>query len=181
MKELKPAFRFVGFFLGLYLGLNIIYGFYISAYNPRPDALTVTATKQSSFLLNVIGEETRTRIDPFSPAISILDSSGVAIRVFEGCNGINVMIVFLSFIFAFDAKNKNNIWFLPLGIALIFIANLARIIVLYYAAEHWSEYFYYVHKYILTAFLYAIVFLLWWFWIEKISGVSIRSVVKKQE
>ncbi|MFZ2904640.1 MAG: exosortase family protein XrtF [Cyclobacteriaceae bacterium] len=177
MKELKPAIRFLLIFVGLYVGLNILYGLWIHSCGDQVDAVTSLVTRQSSFLLNVFGETTHTEPVASSPSISIVNPSGIVINVFEGCNGINVMIVFVSFLFAFGGEKRKMLWFLPLGIFMIYLANLIRVMALYYVAQNWASYFYYVHKYVLTAFLYALVFLLWWFWIEKMSGYSLRSAM----
>jgi exosortase family protein XrtF len=181
MKELKPAFRFLAIFVGVYIALNVVYGFWISSYGNSVDPLTTVVTQQSSRLLNFFGEGTNTTPKTFTAAISIVNSSGVAISVFEGCNGINVMIVFVAFLFAFGGQRKKIAWFLPAGLVIIYVANLGRVMILYYVAEYWQQYFYYVHKYILTAFLYAIVFALWWWWIEKVSGVSLKNVMANKE
>jgi len=181
MKEFIPAFRFLGVFLGLYFGLNIIYGVWISSYGQQADAATVLITKQTSFILNLFGEETQTvpRVD--TPTVSIIKDSRIALGVFEGCNSINVMIVFVAFLFAFKGYPKKLAWFLPLGLVLIYIANLARVVFLYYVAEYWRQYFYYIHKYLFTAVIYLIVFILWWWWIEKVSGVSLKGMIKTRQ
>jgi exosortase family protein XrtF len=180
MKELKPAFRFLAVFVGLYIVLNVLYGLWIASYGNRADALTELVTDQTSFLLNVLGEDTFTRPKPNRAAISIVADSNVVLSVFEGCNSINVMIVFVSFVFAFGGERKKIAWFLPLGMGIVYVANLIRVMVLYFVAAYWKEYFYYMHKYVLTALLYLIVFILWWWWIEKVSGVSIRKAMTNQ-
>jgi exosortase family protein XrtF len=180
MNELKPAFRFLAIFVGLYFGLNVLYGLWIYSYGSRVDPATTAVTRQTSMVVNLMGEQTSTAPELSSPSISILNPSGVAINVFEGCNGVNVMIVFVSFLFAFGGEKKKIIWFLALGLIIIYIANILRVVTLYYVAENWITYFYYMHKYVLTAFLYALVFLLWWIWIEKVSGISLKSIVSKQ-
>jgi len=174
---LKPAFRFLAIFVGLYLGLNILYGLWISSYDLAVDPATTIVTRQSSAILNLFGENTNTKTKESSPSISIFNPSGVVINVFEGCNGINVMIVFVSFLFAFGGHWKKVTWFLLLGLVIIYVANLLRVITLYYVAEYWETYFYYVHKYLLTAILYMLVFALWWLWIEKVNHVSLRKVM----
>jgi len=181
MKEFIPAFRFLTIFLGLYLGLNIIYGVWVSSFGQEADSATRVITKQTSHILNLFGEETHTQPRQGAPTVSILKDSRVALSVFEGCNSINVMIVFVSFLFAFRGNWKKLAWFLPVGLVLIYIANLLRIIALYYVAEYWRQYFYYIHKYIFTAVIYLLVFILWWWWIEKISGVSVKTIIKSQQ
>lgn len=181
MKEFKPAFRFLAVFLGLYLGLNIVYGLWISSYETQPDPATRIITEQTSWWLNLFGEETQTQPNQAAPTVSIMKDSRVALSVFEGCNSINVMIVFVAFLFAFKGSWKNLAWFLPLGLVLIYLANIARVVLLYYVAEYWRQYFYYIHKYLFTAVIYMIVFILWWWWIEKVSGVSLKGVIKSRQ
>ncbi len=181
MKEFKPAFQFLAVFLGLYLGLNIIYGLWISSYENQSDPVTRIVTEQTSWLLNLFGESTQTQRSQVTPTVSIMKDSRVALGVFEGCNSINVMIVFVAFLFAFKGSWKSMAWFLPLGLVLIYLANLTRVVLLFYVAEYWRQYFYYIHKYLFTAAIYLIVFILWWWWIEKVSGVSLKGIIKKQQ
>ncbi|HNP08443.1 MAG TPA: hypothetical protein PKN99_12500, partial [Cyclobacteriaceae bacterium] len=94
LKEFKPALRFLGIFVGLYLGLNIIYGLWIESYE-QADPATVSVTRQSSHLLNAIGENTSTELKEETRTISILKNADVIVNVFEGCNGIIVAIVFV--------------------------------------------------------------------------------------
>ena len=177
MREFIPAFRFLGVFLGLYLGLNLIYGLWISSYQGSADWATRIVTEQTSFVVNLLGEQTSTQPKIASPTISIMKDSQSVISVFEGCNGINVMIVFVSFLFAFKGSRKQLAWFLPMGIVIIYLANLLRVVALYYVAGYWQHYFYYVHKYLFTAAIYLIVFMLWWWWMEKVSGFSVKKLI----
>jgi exosortase family protein XrtF len=177
MKEFKPAFRFLGFFVGAYLVLNIAYGLWISSFGSKPDTVTNWVTIQTSVLLNLTGQTTYTQIKPGVPAISIFNQEGVVLSVFEGCNGLNIMIVFASFLIAFGGERKKMFWFALTGLVIIHAANLVRVIMLYFIAEYKNQYFYYAHKYVLTAFLYAVVFVLWWWWIEKVSRISIRKAM----
>lgn len=178
MKELRPALRFLGIFLGLYLGLNVLYGLWIASYGTEPDPATWLVTKQSSAVLNLFGEGTTILANPGTPSVAIQLGMRSALNVYEGCNSLNVMIVFVAFIIAFGGNRKKLIWFVPAGIVLIYIINLARVIGLFYVAEYWQRYFYYVHKYAFTGIIYLFVLILWWGWIEKINGISLRGALK---
>lgn len=178
MKELKPAIRFVIIFVVLYLVLNVLYGFWIRSYGNYPDPATKAVTHQTSAVLNLLGEQTTTMPRPATPSVSILKDNRSALNVYEGCNSINVMIVFVSFILAFGGAGRKMAWFIPLGIVLIYMVNLIRVIGLYYVAEHWHDYFYYIHKYAFTAFIYVFVLILWWWWIERISDLSLKALLK---
>lgn len=178
MKELRPALRFLGIFLGLYLGLNVLYGLWISSYGLEADHATWLVTKQTSAILNVFGEETTVAPNPGAPSVAIRVGLRNALNVYEGCNGLNVMIVFVSFIIAFGGRKKQLAWFIPAGIVLIYIVNLARVTALFYVAEYWQSYFYYIHKYAFTGIIYLFVLGLWWWWIEKVNRISLRGALK---
>lgn len=178
IKDFKPALRFLAVFVVLYLVLNVLYGLWVSSYGNYPDKATELVTRQTSAIINRLGGETTTFPKPGSASVSILVGARSALSVFEGCNGINVMIVFVAFMAAFGGNVKRMAWFIPLGLIIIHLANLARVTGLFFIAEHWKQYFYYTHKYAFTVFLYLIVLVLWWVWIEKISGLSIRNVIK---
>ncbi|MTI19492.1 exosortase family protein XrtF, partial [Fulvivirga sp. RKSG066] len=131
IKEFRTAFLFIGKFIGLYIVLNLIYGLYITHYHPQPDPVTEIVTIQTHQLLNFIGNETKAINNVSKPNVVIYNEQGQAIlSVFEGCNGLNVIIVFLSFILAF-AWSKKAIWFVPLGVLIIHLSNLVRISLLY--------------------------------------------------
>ena len=180
IKEFKPALRFLGIFVGLYLVLNLLYGWWIERYD-QADPATVVVTNQSSALLNVLGEDTYTKPKLNTRTISIYKGSRIVVNVFEGCNGINVAIVFISFMAAFGGDRKKIMWFIPLGLVLIHLANLLRVSGLFLVAEYFEQYFYYVHKYAFTASIYVMVFLLWWIWIEKINGISVRKAISSDK
>lgn len=181
MKEFIPAFRFLATFLGLYLGLNLLYGWWISSYQGTADWATNIVTEQTSYILNILGEQTITQPKSDAPTIRIIKESRTVISVFEGCNGINVMIVFLSFLFAYRGSWKSLTWFLPMGLFLIYVANLIRVALLFYVAEYWQHYFYYVHKYLFTAAIYLVVFALWWWWMRMVSGFSLKNIVSARK
>lgn len=177
LTEFKPALFFLGKFLVFYLVANILYGLWIESYGEKPDPLTRAVTKQTAWCLETAGFEAEVKDNPSRPTVLVMAESLVVISVFEGCNGLNVMIVFVAFIIAFSGRLRSIVWFIPAGLLLIHLVNLVRVGVLYWMARFQPHYFYYFHKYLFTAFLYFIVFLLWWIWIYKINGKPKRSQV----
>jgi exosortase family protein XrtF len=168
-KEFKPAFRFLFVFLGLYLVANVIYGLWIESYAYRPDPATWEVTRQTSKVLNLLGYHTAADGNTQGPTAFLSNDVKVILTTYEGCNGINVMIVFVAFLAAFGGALKKLSWFLPLGMVLIHLSNLARIVLLYVVAVGYHHYFYYVHKYVFTAAIYVMVFALWIVWV-RING-----------
>ena len=169
-REFRPAFIFLGKFLGLYIVGNLLYGLYIKAYNPVADPVTWAVTAQTSACLNILGSQISLIQDAFKPSIGMIENEESVISVFEGCNGLNVMIIFVAFVVAFGGPRKAMLWFIPVGLLVIHIVNLLRIGLLYYTAQYYAHYFYYVHKYFFTAILYFIIFALWALWVIRYNG-----------
>src|SRR5690349_2794862 len=123
-KEFKPAFLFLARFLGFYITGNLLYGFYITSLGPHPDWLTYTATHQTSVFLNWCGESTTADVNHYGPTVFLNIPGDTVLNVYEGCNGVNVMIVFVAFIIAFGGKLKAMPWFILSGLLIIHLANI---------------------------------------------------------
>lgn len=174
MKEFQPALLFLVKFLGIYILGNVAYGIYINHYYPQSDPATRWVTNQVSTIISASGTSIITIPNPAKPTIALVEESthNTIVNVFEGCNGINVLIVFVAFIVAYQGTLKRTAIFTIIGVAFIHIFNLARIIFLFQQAKNHSPYFYYVHKYLFTTVLYLVVVLLWWYWISKVNGTK---------
>ncbi len=163
--EFKPAIRFLLIFLSVYFGLNLMYGVWIESLGSNPDIATHWVSNQSAKLVSIVGDEAYAIPSTDRPTIKMVSGDKVILNVFEGCNGINVVIVFLAFILAFGGSTKKMMWFIPVGLLVIHLFNLGRIMLLYFLSYNHSTFFYYFHKYFFTAVIFGAVFFLWWLWI----------------
>lgn len=170
--EVKPALRFLGIFLGCYLGLSILYGLWIESLGSLPDPMTTEVSREVTAILRGLGSDVRFEANPMGPTVFIFDGTRKVLNVFEGCNGLNVMIVFLSFVLAFGGRRQRVLWFVPTGFLVIHLANLGRVLWLFWLSSVNARLFYYFHKYFFTAVIYVIVFVLWWFWVTRWNGTS---------
>lgn len=168
-REFKPALQFVLIFVGLYFMGNIIYWLYISSKGNAPDEITRAVSSQTAWILNRLGYDTTEVPNSVGPTVFLMTGERVVLNIYEGCNGINVFIVFAAFIVAFSGSLKKTLWFIPVGILILYVTNLVRLILLYWTATSYYRYFYYVHKYIFTAIIYAVVFILWMIWVNKFN------------
>ena len=179
-RENLPAFKFLGIFLGVYLVGNLLYGFYIEWNYPVADSVTIWVSHQSSILIEFLfGSPSSVVVSLVSPIVLLLEKGKTILRVYEGCNGINVMIVFAAFILAFNGISKRGALFILIGLAAIHLFNLVRITLLFWVAKNHQSYFYYVHKYIFTAALYVIVVALWWIWVYRIVKEKSTQAVER--
>lgn len=176
MKQLfqkyKPVLRFILLFLGSYLLLSMIYGMYLhwsKGNNTHSDYVTSLVARQSQTLLTELGyDATMTpTVNHSSMDISLF---GVTIgRIVEGCNGVSVIILFISFVVAFAQRWKKTILFLLGGAVLIYAINLVRIVILSIALYRWPEHQDVLHRVVFPAIIYGMVFILWIFWVRSLK------------
>lgn len=168
-QEFKPTIFFLARFIGLYLIGNLVYGLYVTAYAPAPDFMTNWVTEQAGAILTAIGWPIETTAHDAKATTLMYYQQHAILSVYEGCNGLNVMIVFLSFLFAFGPYTRKLIYFSVGGIVLLHMANLGRIIMLFWVSVYYEKYLYFTHKYLFTGFLFALVFVMWIIWIKKFT------------
>jgi exosortase family protein XrtF len=173
--EIKPSFFFLARFLAFYLVVNFLYGWWVTAYEPGPDPATVSATHQATFLLHVAGYDVKNVRHSSKAAERILLVEKSVLSVYEGCNGINVWIIFVGFVFAFSGISWRVAAFLLVGSVIIHLANLGRIIFLFFISLNYPDALYFFHKYFFTAGLYLIVFVMWYYWITRYGKAVPKS------
>jgi exosortase family protein XrtF len=164
--EFKPTIFFLLKFLGIYLAGNILYGILITSFEPRADPITHTVTIQTGIVLNVCGYRVDVEDRVNKPTTEITYFGKTKLSVYEGCNGINTMIIFIAFLLAFGPLSRPVLWFVPLGLIIIHLVNLARITLLFLVSEYMPKAMYFTHKYLFTAILYVVIFAMWFWWVK---------------
>ncbi len=168
--EFKPALQFLGVFVISYAVLSLAYGFYIESFGDKVDPWTRSVSKQTAYFLSKSREQVIS-IDSYrTRSCALATAKGEILSVYEGCNGLNVVILFISFLLAYKGPVKKFLVFSSIGIILIHAVNLARIGLLYFVAQHYPNYMYFTHKYLFTTVIYAVVFGLWYLWVSKYNA-----------
>lgn len=165
--ELKPSFLFLGKFLGFYLIANFLYGWWVTSYGSAPDPLTVLTTRQATFILDLAGYAVSHAPHPTRPAERIWLDGHAILSVYEGCNGMNVWIIFTGFILAFTGLSRPALIFWGIGTIIIYWVNQLRILLLFFISLAYPQSLYFFHKYFFTAGIYAVVFVLWYYWMTR--------------
>ncbi len=168
-KEFKPTIAFLVKFTAFYLVGNILYGLYVTSFKPRPDPVTSFVSAQTAVVLTACGSSVASVDQLKKPMTWLIFEGRSVLSVYEGCNGLNTMIIFVAFILAFGPVSKKMLWYIPLGLLIIHLANLVRISLLFYVAEYWPHFMYFTHKYFFTAILYVVIFVMWIFWVKRFS------------
>lgn len=173
-KEFRPTIRFLAKFIVMYLVGNILYGLFVTSFMPKPDPVTNFVSTHTGFVLTACGWPVEIVDHKTKPNTLVVYNNSPVLSVYEGCNGVNTIIIFISFLIAFGPLTKKLLWFIPLGVVLIHLTNLARITLLFYVARYQPDYMYFTHKYLFTAILYAVIFLLWVWWVNKFARVEAK-------
>lgn len=179
IKENRKALRFLLVFVVTYLSLNTAYGLYINSYYPTSDPFTQWVSGQVVWLLRFFDPDIRDFISSDGEYIAIANGRENLIFVYEGCNGLNVFIVYLSFLLAFTGSLRQTIQFIFAGLIGIHVLNLGRITALYGVAFYFPDQLYFFHKYLFTGIIYVIVFVLWYLWVKRVTAKNDSQVVAK--
>ncbi|QNR24816.1 exosortase family protein XrtF [Croceimicrobium hydrocarbonivorans] len=190
-KEFKPTILFLIKFISIYLVGSGLYGYYISNYDlqEKLDPITRWVTYQCAGTAGMFGYDSEVvqndHLAREENAEQTYDSLWLdrtyAISVEEGCNGINIMILFVAFVIGFGGKFLNTLLFIPAGLLFIHFANLGRLMLLSVLnVDFDGKGFHFFHKYGFTAVLYLAILILWYFWVMHWNGKS-RSLAKKSE
>ncbi|MEL0645324.1 exosortase family protein XrtF [Olleya sp. Ti.3.14] len=179
MKDLIVKYRlvikFILTFLLVYGFLSLAYNFYLDASKSSlyyPDYITNLVANQSKNLLENFGYSTQVIPHPNEPSMKLILEGKYLARVIEGCNGMSIIILFVSFIVAFSGKIKTTVLYLLSGCVLLYVVNLLRIVILSIGLYHYPWRKEELHTVIFPAIIYGMVFLLWMFWVNRFSNIN---------
>lgn len=115
---------------------------------------TYTATEK----LHVTNFEGELQIAP----VSRIDKNGKKLlHIADGCNGLELFVLYVGFILAMPAPVKRKLLFIPIGLIIIHIVNILRCAGLCIMIESWKEQFDFAHHYVFKMMIYGIIFALW--------------------
>lgn len=140
---------------------ELLYNFILKPSGIPDDQLTrivqVGAMKLLSFFYTDIGEDDNVIILNGSRAVSIA----------RQCNGLELIVLYLGFIFCLPTNPKRMILFGVIGVLVIYILNIIRTAVLavMYDVNHSMTDF--AHHYVFKIIIYAVVFLGWVLYMKK--------------
>ncbi len=161
----NKVFRFFFFATILYLSWFVLYELVIKPYTTIDEKLISVIISQSAFLLKTLGYTTYQAVE--EEGIQLLGIDGAhPIWIGSPCNAFTLFAFFSLFIIAFPGRVKNKLWFIPMGILIIHLANLIRVMSLTLINYYNPEYLEFNHTYTFTIFVYGIIFCLWMWWVN---------------
>ncbi|UHO38052.1 exosortase family protein XrtF [Chryseobacterium capnotolerans] len=166
LKDFKPVLGILLRFIIIYLVLLFAYQFYLNAGRDYGlDPFSGIIANQVNAVQNVLGYPSQLYNDVKNEQVWFYVKKQYVTRMVEGCNAVSVMILFVSFVFAFYKGSKTFV-FVMAGLVLLYIMNLLRIVGLNMVMAEHKEYGKMFHDFVFPAVIYGSVVLLWLIWIK---------------
>lgn len=166
LKDFKPVLRILLRFIIIYLVLLFGYQFYLNSFKEIGlDPFSKMITEQVCSIQNGLHYPTQLYNDVAKEQVWFYVKETYVTRMVEGCNAISVMILFVSFVFAFYKGAKTFI-FVFIGLLILYIINVLRIVGINLLVSDYKEYERLAHDFLFPAIIYGTVVILWLVWIK---------------
>lgn len=93
----------------------------------------------------------------------------VAVRIVWSCTGIKQAYIFVCIILFYKADWLKKMWFIPLGLLLVYVVNILRIAAITALVKYYPQQFDLMHEHLFKYLFYVFLFGLWVIWDEKIA------------
>lgn len=157
---LKPLIQ-IGIFLGIFVALRTLYEIGSGLLHKHLFIDEMTA-KTAAYLINLITPEVGVQ------AISThLSTQSASLNIANGCNGLEVMFLFIAAMIIAPIYKRAKLFGLLLGISYIFILNQIRILALFYSFRVNQALFWNLHSTIAPIMLIALTVLFMGYWLSR--------------
>ena len=94
--------------------------------------------------------------------------AGGYVGINHSCSGFKQFLQWIVLMVLYPGPWKQKLWYIPLGLFVVYMINLLRIFGLSIQLFYYPQYFDFAHDYIYRPLFYAAMFVLWVIWNEKI-------------
>ena len=154
-----PAGRFVGRY-----AVILTAGFLVLALRPVNDHIvdpyTSFVAQESSIVLNSFGEDTKV-------VGQVLTSRRFSVTIFNGCNGLEAILIFVSGVLAFPAPWRRKLLGVALGFVAIQVFNVIRVVSLFYVGILRPQWFNVSHVFVWQSLVIVFGVVLWLTWVRR--------------
>lgn len=174
----KLFFIFLLKFMLFYVFFGFLYKLFLNQFNTslnEVDSITEFVAMNTNELLLLFKQNSSISQNEIEPSIKMMYNGRYVARIIEGCNAVSVIILFAAFIFAFSSKFLKTFIYIVFGSVIIYVLNIIRIALLTSLLFYYPQHQEILHGTIFPLFIYGIVFLLWIFWVVKLSGYEKNS------
>ena len=163
----QPALRFLLVFAGLYALWAVGYDGLLGPDGRLDHALSANLAAAAGALLRLAGFAAGTA--SATPFVVTLNGQ-LSVLVGDPCNGLLLYALFAGFVVAFPGTGRHKLWFVPLGILVIYALNVGRVALLALNHVYWRSTVAFNHHYTFTFVVYGAIGALWMLWARRGSG-----------
>lgn len=87
----------------------------------------------------------------------------------RSCSGLKQFYQWTILMLLYPGPWKHKLWFVPMGLLIIFIVNVFRIVGMTFVSINIPQHWDFVHDYVARPFFYVVIFTLWVWWNEKFN------------
>lgn len=162
----------------LLISWMIAYHGFIKPYTGINNWLSIQVLNSTRIALSALGYDTSLDLSKastydFKNAVFI-DGQPVVL-VADGCNGLELMALFIGFLLSFPGPVKYKAIIIPFGSIMVFIINVLREVILALNYKYFQETFEFNHKYTYAFVVYFTIFLIWRYWLNHYSSIGIKT------
>lgn len=157
--------RFFVFASALYLGWYLLHELVIKPHTFIDEKLISFIIANAAFILKLAGFSVYQSLEDSNMQLIGIDGAH-PIWIGSPCNALTLFMFFSLFVMAFPGSIKKKLWFIPLGVIIIHIANVLRVVALITINFYAPQYIEFNHTYTFTILVYGIIFLLWMWWVN---------------
>ena len=165
-----PYSRFLLIGAGTALLWWLVYEQFIGPDGRLDAALSVNVARGAAWGLRAVGFAAATAAG--GPTVVTM-AGQPAVSVGAACNGLVLYVLFAGFVLAYPGSVRRKAWFIPFGIGVVYLLNVARVAAL--ALNHTYSYHTldFNHHYTFTFVAYAAILSLWLWWVQLGTDASI--------
>jgi exosortase family protein XrtF len=164
-----PLARFFVVLVVVYVIWFVVYEVWVGPDGRLDEWLSLRVAAVTAGFLNVLGWEA------FVAGRHLWMEGISGVLVVDDCNGVSSLGLFVAFVLAFPGPWRARLWFVPLGIALVYVVNVVRIAGLVVIQAHAPAAFDVAHEVGFTLIFYAAIFGLWVVWTRLGDGNTLRA------
>jgi exosortase H (IPTLxxWG-CTERM-specific) len=135
---------------------------WIMANQPAVTSLKVGMARATSFVLNLLGNETRV-------VGHTIESAKFNIEIITTCTGIFTAAIFLSAVLAYPARWKARLIGAAIGLGGIFSLNIVRLVSLFYIGVYLPDFLERAHLLVWQPLTIFFALCLWLLWVERFA------------
>jgi len=161
-----PAGRFV-----VRYAAALAVGFVLIALKPVNDHVvnpyTTFVAHQARVALNLLGEGA-------SVHGQVLSSPRFSVTIFNGCNGLEAILIFVCGVLAFPATWRSRLLGAAVGFLAIQLINTVRVVSLFYVGVFKPEWFSTSHVFVWQSIIVVFAVILWLLWARRHAVAAAR-------